>query len=207
MASQVTFGEEAIYTPFHALKQQCVSRDPAGEREGDGEGEGRGESTQACVWEESEDGEERAGAGGAGTAAAETLLERHQLSNDSCGEVWTEYHDMSWAEMQRVARQPIYTAGGISGAGRRSGDGSSSSSSNGGSSSAAGAHAGAGASSSSGSSGSGGSSGGGVIDLLRRVAPQLMARADALYSYGVAGDLSDPAYEQPKYWSNPLETT
>eukprot|EP00475_Leptophrys_vorax_P042777 TRINITY_DN80615_c0_g1_i1.p1 TRINITY_DN80615_c0_g1~~TRINITY_DN80615_c0_g1_i1.p1 ORF type:complete len:275 (-),score=2.98 TRINITY_DN80615_c0_g1_i1:50-763(-) len=48
---------------------------------------------------------------------------------------------------------------------------------------------------------------GGVLGLLRQVAPKMMKRADEEWSYGIAGDLSDPKYQQPKYWSNPLETS
>ncbi|XP_038696575.1 phospholipid:diacylglycerol acyltransferase 1-like isoform X2 [Tripterygium wilfordii] len=47
---------------------------------------------------------------------------------------------------------------------------------------------------------------GSVLDLLRFVAPKLMARGDAHFSYGIADDLDDPKYKHYKYWSNPLET-
>lgn len=47
---------------------------------------------------------------------------------------------------------------------------------------------------------------GSILDLLRRVAPKMMARADANWGYGMASDLQDPKYNHPKYWSNPLET-
>ncbi|KAM7277194.1 hypothetical protein ACFE04_019060 [Oxalis oulophora] len=47
---------------------------------------------------------------------------------------------------------------------------------------------------------------GSILDLLNFVAPKLMARGDAHYSYGISQDLDDPEYEQYKYWSNPLET-
>ncbi|KAL2945142.1 Phospholipid:diacylglycerol acyltransferase 1 [Bienertia sinuspersici] len=45
-----------------------------------------------------------------------------------------------------------------------------------------------------------------VIDLLHYVAPKMMKRGDAHYSYGIADDLDDPKYNHYKYWSNPLET-
>ncbi|KAJ0969203.1 hypothetical protein J5N97_022080 [Dioscorea zingiberensis] len=45
-----------------------------------------------------------------------------------------------------------------------------------------------------------------VHDLLRFVAPKLMQRANAHFSYGIADDLDDPKYSHYKYWSNPLET-
>lgn len=45
-----------------------------------------------------------------------------------------------------------------------------------------------------------------IIDLLHYVAPKMMARGDAHYSYGIADDLNDPKYQHYRYWSNPLET-
>ncbi|XP_058108548.1 phospholipid:diacylglycerol acyltransferase 1 isoform X2 [Magnolia sinica] len=47
---------------------------------------------------------------------------------------------------------------------------------------------------------------GSVLDLLHFVAPRMMQRGDAHFSYGVADNLDDPKYEHYKYWSNPLET-
>lgn len=47
---------------------------------------------------------------------------------------------------------------------------------------------------------------GSVLDLLHFVAPKLMKRGSAHFSYGIADDLDDPKYDQYKYWSNPLET-
>eukprot|EP00246_Nothoceros_aenigmaticus_P012763 TRINITY_DN4098_c0_g1_i3.p1 TRINITY_DN4098_c0_g1~~TRINITY_DN4098_c0_g1_i3.p1 ORF type:complete len:474 (-),score=70.18 TRINITY_DN4098_c0_g1_i3:742-2163(-) len=79
-------------------------------------------------------------------------------TNVSCGEVWTEYHDVSWDVIQEAEKHGIYTA-----------------------------HT--------------------VLDLLRLVAPKMMQRADAAWSYGVAEHPSDPKYQHFKYWSNPLETT
>ncbi|KAK1288850.1 Phospholipid:diacylglycerol acyltransferase 1 [Acorus calamus] len=45
-----------------------------------------------------------------------------------------------------------------------------------------------------------------LLDLLHFVAPKMMQRGDAHFSYGIADDLDDPKYEHYKYWSNPLET-
>ncbi|KAL6558644.1 Phospholipid:diacylglycerol acyltransferase 1 [Orobanche minor] len=45
-----------------------------------------------------------------------------------------------------------------------------------------------------------------VLDLLHFVAPKMMRRGGAHFSYGIAEDLSDPKYNHYKYWANPLET-
>nr|WKY18106.1 phospholipid:diacylglycerol acyltransferase 1-2 [Paeonia rockii] len=45
-----------------------------------------------------------------------------------------------------------------------------------------------------------------ILDLLHFVAPKLMVRGGAHFSYGIADNLDDPKYEHYKYWSNPLET-
>lgn len=45
-----------------------------------------------------------------------------------------------------------------------------------------------------------------ILDLLRYVAPKLMARGGAHFSYGIGDNLEDPKYQHYKYWSNPLET-
>ncbi|CAA0836903.1 Phospholipid\\x3adiacylglycerol acyltransferase 1 [Striga hermonthica] len=45
-----------------------------------------------------------------------------------------------------------------------------------------------------------------VLDLLRYVAPKMMKRGEAHFSYGIADNLSDEKYNHYKYWSNPLET-
>lgn len=45
-----------------------------------------------------------------------------------------------------------------------------------------------------------------LVDLLRLVAPKMMRRADAHFSYDIADDLNDSKYDHYKYWSNPLET-
>ncbi|XP_006357470.1 phospholipid:diacylglycerol acyltransferase 1-like [Solanum tuberosum] len=47
---------------------------------------------------------------------------------------------------------------------------------------------------------------GDILDLLHFVAPKMMARGGAHFSYGIAEDLDDPMYSHYKYWSNPLET-
>lgn len=47
---------------------------------------------------------------------------------------------------------------------------------------------------------------GSVVDLLHFVAPKLMERGAAHFSYGIADNLDDPKYKHFKYWSNPLET-
>ncbi|KAE9601600.1 hypothetical protein Lal_00040703 [Lupinus albus] len=46
-----------------------------------------------------------------------------------------------------------------------------------------------------------------VLDLLHFVAPKLMKRGGAHFSYGIADNLDDEKYKHYKYWSNPLETT
>ncbi|XVF86862.1 hypothetical protein PTKIN_Ptkin18bG0075900 [Pterospermum kingtungense] len=46
-----------------------------------------------------------------------------------------------------------------------------------------------------------------IVDMLDLVAPKMMARGTAHFSYGIADDLDDPKYKHYKYWSNPLETT
>ncbi|CAI9100675.1 OLC1v1037824C2 [Oldenlandia corymbosa var. corymbosa] len=45
-----------------------------------------------------------------------------------------------------------------------------------------------------------------VLDLLQFVAPKMMNRGGAHFSYGIADDLDDMKYDHYKYWSNPLET-
>ncbi|XP_039126617.1 phospholipid:diacylglycerol acyltransferase 1-like [Dioscorea cayenensis subsp. rotundata] len=78
-------------------------------------------------------------------------------SNGSCGDVWTEYHEVGWGGVQAVSDYKAYTAGSI-------------------------------------------------LDLLRFVAPKMMQRGSAHFSYGIADNLDDPKYKHYKYWSNPLET-
>ncbi|GAB2293306.1 Phospholipid:diacylglycerol acyltransferase 1 [Dionaea muscipula] len=77
--------------------------------------------------------------------------------NGTCGDLWTEYHDMGVQGVKAVAEYKVYTTGEI-------------------------------------------------LDLLRFVAPKMMARGDAHFSYGIAENLNDPKYQHYKYWSNPLET-
>ncbi|KAK3040410.1 hypothetical protein RJ639_026815 [Escallonia herrerae] len=45
-----------------------------------------------------------------------------------------------------------------------------------------------------------------ILDLLQFVAPKMMKRGGAQFSYGIADNLDDKKYEHYKYWSNPLET-
>ncbi|XP_027126084.1 phospholipid:diacylglycerol acyltransferase 1-like [Coffea arabica] len=78
-------------------------------------------------------------------------------ANNTCRDVWTEYHDMGLVGIKAVAEYKVYTAGE-------------------------------------------------VVDLLNFVAPKMMARGNAHFSYGIADDLDDPKYAHYKYWSNPLET-
>ncbi|GMN36907.1 hypothetical protein TIFTF001_006385 [Ficus carica] len=47
---------------------------------------------------------------------------------------------------------------------------------------------------------------GSIMDLLYFVAPKMMTRGSAHFSYGIADNLDDPKYSHYKYWSNPLET-
>lgn len=79
------------------------------------------------------------------------------MANNTCGDVWTEYHEMGIAGVKAVSEYKVYTAGDI-------------------------------------------------VDLLSFVAPKMMARGSAHYSYGIADNLDDPKYNHYKYWSNPLET-
>ncbi|GKV09885.1 hypothetical protein SLEP1_g21320 [Rubroshorea leprosula] len=44
-----------------------------------------------------------------------------------------------------------------------------------------------------------------ILDLLHFVAPKMMTRGTAHFSYGIADNLDDPKYQHYKYWSNPLE--
>ncbi|CAH9118516.1 unnamed protein product [Cuscuta europaea] len=45
-----------------------------------------------------------------------------------------------------------------------------------------------------------------ILDLFQFIAPKMMARGNAHFSYGIAENLDDPEYTHYKYWSNPLET-
>ncbi|KAK4756906.1 hypothetical protein SAY87_007033 [Trapa incisa] len=47
---------------------------------------------------------------------------------------------------------------------------------------------------------------GSILDLLHFVAPKMMTRGSAHFSYGIANNLDDPKYQHYQYWSNPLET-
>ncbi|XP_044497490.1 phospholipid:diacylglycerol acyltransferase 1-like isoform X1 [Mangifera indica] len=79
------------------------------------------------------------------------------VANNTCRDVWTEYHDMGIEGIKAIAEYKVYTAGSL-------------------------------------------------IDLLHFVAPKMMARGSAHFSYGIADNLDDPKYQHYKYWSNPLET-
>lgn len=79
------------------------------------------------------------------------------VANNTCRDVWTEYHEMGYGGIKAVAEYKVYTAGSI-------------------------------------------------LDLLNFVAPKMMERGSAHFSYGIADNLDDPKYEHYKYWSNPLET-
>ncbi|KAL3699140.1 hypothetical protein R1sor_017162 [Riccia sorocarpa] len=79
-------------------------------------------------------------------------------SNTSCGEAWTEYHEMRWADIQSIPKEAYYTATK-------------------------------------------------AIDLLRKVAPNMMRRVDMNWGFGLAENPSDPKYNHHKYWANPFETT
>ncbi|XP_041000330.1 phospholipid:diacylglycerol acyltransferase 1-like isoform X1 [Juglans microcarpa x Juglans regia] len=84
-------------------------------------------------------------------------IKGRNFANNTCRDVWTEYHDMGIEGIRAVAEHKVYTAGS-------------------------------------------------VLDLLQFVAPKMMARGSAHFSYGIADNLDDPKYKHYKYWSNPLET-
>ncbi|KAI3443587.1 hypothetical protein Pfo_000252 [Paulownia fortunei] len=84
-------------------------------------------------------------------------IKGNNLTNTTCHDVWTEYHDMGIGGVKAVADYKAFTAGSM-------------------------------------------------LDLLHFVAPKMMKRGGAHFSYGIADDLSDEKYDHYKYWSNPLET-
>nr|GMC78091.1 phospholipid:diacylglycerol acyltransferase 1-like [Ipomoea batatas] len=84
-------------------------------------------------------------------------VKRRNIANNTCQDVWTEYHEMGIGGIKAVAEYKAYTADDL-------------------------------------------------LDLLQYVAPRMMARGSAHFSYGIAENLDDPKYEHYKYWSNPLET-
>eukprot|EP00823_Brevimastigomonas_motovehiculus_P005539 TRINITY_DN4115_c0_g1_i1.p1 TRINITY_DN4115_c0_g1~~TRINITY_DN4115_c0_g1_i1.p1 ORF type:complete len:753 (-),score=112.51 TRINITY_DN4115_c0_g1_i1:81-2339(-) len=45
-----------------------------------------------------------------------------------------------------------------------------------------------------------------AIDFLRTIDPKYMKMVDSLYSFGLASNPSLPQYDNPRYWSNPLES-
>nr|GEW68501.1 phospholipid:diacylglycerol acyltransferase 1-like [Tanacetum cinerariifolium] len=73
----------------------------------------------------------------------------NNVGNNTCRDVWTEYHDMGFGGIKAVAEYKAYTAGEI-------------------------------------------------VELLEFVAPKMMERGSAHFSYGVAEDLDDPKYEHYK---------
>ncbi|XP_042048167.1 phospholipid:diacylglycerol acyltransferase 1-like [Salvia splendens] len=81
----------------------------------------------------------------------------NNFANDTCEDVWTEYHDMGISGITAVAEYKAYTAGDL-------------------------------------------------LDLLNYIAPKMMERGSAHFSYGIADNLDDPKYSHYRYWSNPLET-
>lgn len=84
-------------------------------------------------------------------------MKGNNIANNTCRDVWTEYHDMGISGIKAVAEYKGYTAGDI-------------------------------------------------LDMLQYVAPKMMERGSAHFSYGIADNLDDPKYSHYKYWSNPLET-
>nr|QQL95683.1 phospholipid:diacylglycerol acyltransferase 1 [Triadica sebifera] len=84
-------------------------------------------------------------------------IKGHSVANNTCLDLWTEYHEMGYGGIKAVADYKVYTAGSI-------------------------------------------------VDLLQFVAPKMMERGSAHFSYGIADNLDDPKYKHYKYWSNPLET-
>ncbi len=79
-------------------------------------------------------------------------------NTSACGDVWIEYHELNWDDVEEIARGELYNADD-------------------------------------------------VVNLMRKVAPKLMARGDENWGFGIADDLSDKKYQHHRYWSNPLETT
>lgn len=93
-----------------------------------------------------------------GSIIVQDAFKGKSVSNSTCSEVWTEYHEMGYGGIKAVVEYKAYTAGSI-------------------------------------------------LDLLHFVAPKMMARGNAHFSYGIAENLDDPEYQHYRYWSNPLETT
>ncbi|GJP62660.1 hypothetical protein CLOP_g19694 [Closterium sp. NIES-67] len=93
--------------------------------EGKGEGsEGKGEGSEGKGEGSEGKGEKEAMEGKEGKATEresrrehwqrrleETVFQHLQSRNKSCGDVWTEYHDMSWHALKDIANCPFYTAG------------------------------------------------------------------------------------------------
>ncbi|KAG0592410.1 hypothetical protein KC19_1G249900 [Ceratodon purpureus] len=76
----------------------------------------------------------------------------------ACGDVWTEYQELTWEDVEDIANREIFNADDLA-------------------------------------------------EVLRKVAPKLMARGDENWSFDIADDPSDKKYDHYRYWANPLETT
>lgn len=79
-------------------------------------------------------------------------------NSTACGDVWTEYQDLTWDVVEEIASREFLNADDI-------------------------------------------------VEVLRKVAPKLMARGEENWSFDIADDLSDKKYQHYRYWANPLETT
>lgn len=76
----------------------------------------------------------------------------------ACGDVWTEYQELTWDDVEEIASREIFNADDL-------------------------------------------------VEVLRKVAPKLMARGEDNWSFNIADDPSDEKYQHYRYWANPLETT
>ena len=74
----------------------------------------------------------------------------NNFANDTCEDVWTEYHDMGISGITAVSEYKAYTAGDL-------------------------------------------------LDLLNYIAPKMMERGSAHFSYGIADNLDDPSYSHYRY--------
>lgn len=46
-----------------------------------------------------------------------------------------------------------------------------------------------------------------LVEVLRKVAPKLMARGDESWGFDIADNPGDKKYQHHRYWANPLQTT
>lgn len=92
------------------------------------------------------------------TLIAQTPSNTTYRNATACGDVWTEYQEITWNVVEELASREIFNADDL-------------------------------------------------VEVLRKVAPKLMARGDENWSFGIADDPSDKKYNHYKYWANPLETT